>query len=103
MSAAMNKVLQSLEGKDDEARSAARMSRKRILISAYACSPFHGSEPGVGWSWVRAVAADHDVTVLTAEFNREVIERADPPADDITFKYVPSRRWRYKPTSGWKF
>lgn len=31
-----------------------------ILISAYACEPGVGSEPGVGWNWVNKLAAEYD-------------------------------------------
>lgn len=41
----------------------------RILISAYACTPGDGSEPGAGWGLVRAAAAAHDVTLLTQAKN----------------------------------
>jgi glycosyltransferase involved in cell wall biosynthesis len=36
----------------------------RILISAYTCVPGRGSEPGVGWGFLRAAAKQHDVTAL---------------------------------------
>lgn len=32
---------------------------------AFVCRPGHGSEPGVGWEFLRAAARDHDVTLLT--------------------------------------
>ena len=47
----------------------------RILLSAYACEPNHGSEPGVGWHWaVELVKLGHDITVLTRENNKQAIE-----------------------------
>lgn len=46
-----------------------------ILLSAYACEPDRGSEPGVGWNWaLRLQSAGHDVTVLTRANNRAAIE-----------------------------
>ncbi len=36
----------------------------RILISAYACAPGRGSEPGVGWNWAAQVSRSHEVWVL---------------------------------------
>lgn len=42
----------------------------RILISAYACNPYGGSEPGVGWSAVCRIARSHDVWVLTDIHNK---------------------------------
>lgn len=40
----------------------------KILISAYACSPDYGSEPGMGWNWVNRLSEHYDVWVLTDEF-----------------------------------
>jgi len=39
--------------------------RLKILISAYACEPNRGSEPGVGWNWVKYVANKAEVCVVT--------------------------------------
>jgi glycosyltransferase involved in cell wall biosynthesis len=47
----------------------------RILVSAYACNPFGGSEPGVGWAAVCRIAKAHEVFVLTDIHNREGWER----------------------------
>ena len=49
-------------------------TRLKILLSAYACEPNRGSEPGVGWEWANRMAEIHDVTVLTRANNRVVIE-----------------------------
>ncbi|WP_318780277.1 hypothetical protein [Atlanticothrix silvestris] len=43
----------------------------RILISAYACEPGQGSEPGVGWNVVREVSKYHHVWVLTSNCHRQ--------------------------------
>jgi len=49
----------------------------KILLSAYACEPWKGSEPGVGWHWALELARQgHEVTVLTRANNREPIEVA---------------------------
>jgi hypothetical protein len=37
----------------------------KLLLSAYACEPSKGSEPGVGWNWATQAALDHEVWVLT--------------------------------------
>lgn len=48
----------------------------KILLSAYACEPNHGSEPGVGWNWAIALAKlGHKVCVLTRKSNRNSIEK----------------------------
>ncbi|VAX20403.1 putative glycosyltransferase protein [hydrothermal vent metagenome] len=48
----------------------------KILLSAYACEPNMGSEPGVGWNWaVELLNLGHEVWVLTREYHRPPIER----------------------------
>ncbi|MEM1393606.1 MAG: glycosyltransferase family 4 protein [Cyanobacteria bacterium P01_H01_bin.150] len=46
----------------------------KILISAYACEPGRGSEPGVGWNVVREVSRYHQVWVLTSNCHRATIQ-----------------------------
>lgn len=48
--------------------------RLKVLVCAYACSPFRGSEPGVGWGYVHALSHLHDLHVLVEEeeFRAEV-------------------------------
>lgn len=50
--------------------------RRRVLLSAYACEPGKGSEPGVGWHWALQAARHHEVWVLTRANNRAAIEAA---------------------------
>ncbi|MBN1816160.1 MAG: glycosyltransferase [Sedimentisphaerales bacterium] len=64
------------------------MSRRfKILISAYACEPYKGSEPEVGWQWVCQIARTHDVWVLTRANNIPPIE-----ASGLSQKY-PNLAW----------
>jgi len=46
----------------------------KVLVSAYACEPHKGSEPGVGWNWVKQIARFHEVWVITRANNKEKIE-----------------------------
>jgi len=39
----------------------------KVLISAYACSPNWGSEPGMGWNWVNQISEHFEAWVLTDE------------------------------------
>jgi glycosyltransferase involved in cell wall biosynthesis len=48
--------------------------RLTILMSAYACRPHRGSEPGVGWNMATRLAAHHDVHVITTPEQRSDIE-----------------------------
>ena len=61
----------------------------RVLISAYACEPQRGSEPGVGWHWAVEAARHHDVWVLTRSAFRDAIERetARRPVPGLRFAY----------------
>lgn len=79
--------------------------RLRILLSAYACEPHQGSEPGVGWHWATRLArAGHEVRVITRANNRETIERAlaAAPVPNLSFAYYDLPRWmrRWKNHAG---
>jgi glycosyltransferase involved in cell wall biosynthesis len=52
------------------------MSRPKVLISAYACEPGKGSEPGIGWNWIEQAAAVAELWVITRANNKKVIEEA---------------------------
>jgi glycosyltransferase involved in cell wall biosynthesis len=71
------------------------MKRLRILVSAYACEPGKGSEPGAGWNWVMQVARFHAVWVITRANNRQVIESAMAmqPGLQVHWLYVDLPRW----------
>lgn len=67
----------------------------KLLLSAYACEPGLGSEPGIGWNSVLQAARFHDVWVLTREANREAVEQASEPAQlaRVRFVYLDLPRW----------
>lgn len=67
----------------------------KIFISAYACEPEKGSEPGIGWNVVNELARSHEVHVLTRANNREAIETAlAGRQDDVpVFHYYDLPRW----------
>lgn len=44
-----------------------------ILLSAYACEPNKGSEPGVGWNWAIEIAKHHNVWIITRDNNEPTI------------------------------
>ena len=48
--------------------------RRKVLVSAYACEPDKGSEPGVGWHWVEQIARDNEAWIITRRNNRESLE-----------------------------
>jgi len=52
------------------------MTPRPVLLSAYACEPSKGSEPGIGWSLAVNLAARVPVVVLTRTNNQASIEEA---------------------------
>lgn len=48
----------------------------KVLVSAFACTPYTGSENYFGWSAVQCLARDHDLWVLTSGRNRPDLDRA---------------------------
>jgi len=69
----------------------------RVLVSAYACEPDRGSEPGVGWNWVRQIARFNETWVITRANNRLSIEAAltKDPIPKAHFIYFDLPAWKY--------
>jgi glycosyltransferase involved in cell wall biosynthesis len=67
----------------------------KVLISAYACEPGKGSEPGVGWNWARQMGRCHEVWVMTRANNRAPIEKslAKEPLPNVHWVYFDLPRW----------
>jgi glycosyltransferase involved in cell wall biosynthesis len=81
------------------------MKRLRVLMSAYACEPGCGSEPGIGWNSVAQAARVCELWVLTRTNNRDVIERhtSHAPLAGVNWVYVdlpPWMRWWKKGPRG---
>ena len=75
--------------------------RKRVLVSAYACAPARGAEPGVGWNLIAYMAGEYgyDLTVVTRTKHRAEIEGSDDPrVDGVKWIYVDPPEW----ISSWK-
>ena len=79
----------------------------KVFLSAYACEPDKGSEPGVGWRWAKGLAERGNLQVLTRESNRAAIERAitalppDDPLKSVTFHYHDlSKPWLWAKRRG---
>ncbi|MDB4411858.1 glycosyltransferase [Akkermansiaceae bacterium] len=73
-----------------------RNPRIQVLVSAYACAPNRGAEPGVGWNLVAILAGEYgyDLTVITRTKHREAIEGSDDPR-------VKNIRWIYADLPDW--
>jgi glycosyltransferase involved in cell wall biosynthesis len=80
---------------NDELQKARRL---KVLVSAYACNPYRGSEPGIGWGWIVQISKHHDVWVITKRDESADIEAelARRPAlrQRVRFHYVA--RWRFR-------
>lgn len=75
----------------------------KLLLSAYSCEPYKGSEPGVGWHWAIELAKmGHDVWVITRANNQPVIENAlsDSSLANLHFVYYDLPAWVRKLKKG---
>ena len=71
-----------------------RLTRKKVLLVAYACRPGESSEREVGWKWANLIQQNHDVTVLTRETHRTRIEAAVVSCDTApSFLYYDLPKW----------
>jgi glycosyltransferase involved in cell wall biosynthesis len=73
-------------------------SKKRVLLSAFACDPYFGSDEEVGWQWARQLSErGFEVTVLTRRTHRQEIERGIVELNQcgsVKFEYVDIE-WLY--------
>jgi glycosyltransferase involved in cell wall biosynthesis len=68
----------------------------RVLLSAYACRPNTGTEPGNGWNWGFYLAQRGvSVCCLTSERNRKFIgpQLQQQPVAGLQIVYVPVPKW----------
>lgn len=73
------------------------MQKLKILISAYACAPNTGSEPGVGWNFIYGLSNFHEVHVITEQkkFKKLITDflKANPEKSEILkFYFIPKKR-----------
>lgn len=66
------------------------MKRLKVFMTAYACEPDLGSEPGVGWGWVNGLAEHVDLTVATRANNQKTIEDWYAKHDPVGRKRRPT-------------
>lgn len=69
----------------------------KILISAYACSPKQGSEPGMGWNFVLGLSNYHEVHVITEtiKWKAEIehyLEAFPELRNNLNFYYIEKER-----------
>ncbi|SNR36960.1 glycosyltransferase family 4 protein [Lutibacter flavus] len=69
----------------------------KILISAYACSPNRGSEPGMGWNFVIGLSKFHEVHVITEtlKWKKEIEEHLaifPEYKNNLNFYFIEKKR-----------
>lgn len=84
-----------------------------IIISAYACSPYQGSEAGVGWGFVKELSKKYDLTVFVEKKFQTDIEdycslNLEDPVTSINFIFVKRMRFNllrtiYPPSYYWTY
>ena len=70
----------------------------KILVNCYACSPYKGSEPGMGWNFVSALAHQHELHVITESKFKKDIDRyfEENPAEREFYRFYFIRKERHK-------
>ena len=67
-----------------------------ILISAYACNPYLGSESQVGWNFTSRMSKKHKITVLTSSKNKKDINsffKRNPKNPKLKFIFIKHNRF----------
>ncbi|HPY67325.1 MAG TPA: glycosyltransferase [Bacteroidales bacterium] len=72
----------------------------KILVSAYACGPGMGSEPGMGWNYVIGLSKYHQVHVISEEkkFKAPVLSYLKDNPDtnkNLTFYFIRKSRHKF--------
>jgi len=72
----------------------------KILISAYACSPHEGSEPGMGWNFVKELSSFHKLHVIVEKRKWEhhiknYLEKNPILSDNVTFYFIDKKRNKF--------
>lgn len=66
--------------------------RMRILLSAYACAPDKGSEPGIGWNWANSLAQQgHTIYCLTRSVQGSATDQQT--VSDMKIVYIGVWKW----------
>lgn len=67
----------------------------RILYDCFSCSPYYGSDEGIGWMWPYLMSEHHEVWALVRSDRREDIERfcKNHPVSNLHFVYCDIPDW----------
>lgn len=72
----------------------------KILVSAYACAPNLGSEPGMGWNFIQGLANHHEVHVISEKSKwetpiRDFINENPQLKNNLKFYFVEKKRYKF--------
>lgn len=71
----------------------------KILISSYACSPYYGSEPGLGWQIINSLAVKHEVHAIVEEekFKKDIENyfKETSPNPNLKIYFIRKKRARF--------
>jgi len=75
------------------------MKKYKILISCYACSPLRGSEPGMGWRFVKEISKHHEVHVIVEKEKwesdiKQYLTKYPDLATNLYFHFIAKKRNR---------
>jgi glycosyltransferase involved in cell wall biosynthesis len=64
------------------------VAKRKILVSAYGCEPFRGSEAGVGWNWVLQMAKYNELYIITRLNDKEKIQNNIPDEHSHNLHFI---------------
>lgn len=73
---------------------------KKVLICVYACSPYRGSEPGMGWNYLKLIAEDREVWAIVEQekWEKDIVRYLnDHPYEmkNVHFVFIRKARCRW--------
>ena len=70
----------------------------KVLVNCYACSPYQGSEPGMGWNFVKCLSRLHVLHIITELKFKADLDRyfEEHPEDKPFFQFYFIEKNRHK-------
>ena len=72
----------------------------KILVSAYACSPYKGSEPGMGWNFIIGLSKFHQLHVIVEKRKwlipiKNYLDLHPNKKQNLTFHFIEKKRNKF--------
>lgn len=69
----------------------------KVLVNCYACSPYRGSEPGMGWNFVKCLAKHHELHIITESKYQTDLEKyfSENPEERKYYRFYYIKRERH--------